>query len=396
MTPSSSPFDEAAVLASASAADGLSDFGDEAFRDPLRMLLASLKDAPLNELGARILRGQLVWSLVTRLRHRHWLERHPEIAEETIAAPIVVVGMMRSGTTLMQRLLASDPRSLSAKGWELREPAPAPGTAPGESATRIEEAETRAQQMEQFAPKLFAIHPMHPREAEEEIVFLADAFLSHVPEASCDVPVYREWIDRQDFLPAYRHLHAMLRMLQWQKALRGEDRGRWVLKTPAHLGYLEALFDVFPDAHVVHMHRDPVETVVSGASLNATLWEMHSDAVDREGVGRQWLERMAWTHARAMSFRERHPELKNRFTDIGYRDAVDDPLSAVRRIYRDLALDLPVPAETAMNDWLARDREDRRPAHRYEARDFGLSEGRIRESFPGYDDHLVVGPRNKN
>ena len=250
--------------------------------------------------------------------------------------------------------------------------------------------------MEQFAPKLFAIHPMHPREAEEEIVFLADAFLSHVPEASCDVPVYREWIDRQDFLPAYRHLHAMLRMLQWQKALRGEDRGRWVLKTPAHLGYLEALFDVFPDAHVVHMHRDPVETVVSGASLNATLWEMHSDAVDREGVGRQWLERMAWTHARAMSFRERHPELKNRFTDIGYRDAVDDPLSAVRRIYRDLALDLPVPAETAMNDWLARDREDRRPAHRYEARDFGLSEGRIRESFPGYDDHLVVDPRNKN
>ena len=115
MTPSSSPFDEASVLASASAADGLSDFGDEAFRDPLRVLLASLAEAPLSDLGARILRGQLVWSLVTRLRHRHWLERHPEIAEETIAAPIVVVGMMRSGTTLMQRLLASDPRSLSAR-----------------------------------------------------------------------------------------------------------------------------------------------------------------------------------------------------------------------------------------------------------------------------------------
>ena len=396
MTPSSSPFDEASVLASASAADGLSDFGDEAFRDPLRVLLASLAEAPLSDLGARILRGQLVWSLVTRLRHRHWLERHPEIAEETIAAPIVVVGMMRSGTTLMQRLLASDPRSLSAKGWELREPAPAPGTAPDESATRIEEAEARAQQMEQFAPKLFAIHPMHPREAEEEIVFLADAFLSHVPEASCDVPVYREWIDLQDFSPAYRHLHAMLRLLQWQKALRGEDRGRWVLKTPAHLGYLGALFDVFPDAHVVHMHRDPVETVVSGASLNATLWEMHSDAVDRECVGRQWLERMAWTHARAMSFRERHPGLRDRFTDIGYREAVDDPLSAVRRIYRDLAIDLPAPTEKAMSDWLARDREDRRPAHRYEARDFGLSEARIRETFPGYDDRRVVDTPKKN
>ena len=395
MTPSSL-FDEASLLASARAVDGLSDFGDEGFRDPLRELLASLQEAPLSDLGARILRGQLAWSLATRLRHRHWLERHPEIAEETIEAPIVVVGMMRSGTTLVQRLLASDPAITSAKGWEIREPAPVPGTEPRECAARIEEAETRARQMEQFAPKLFAIHPMHPKEAEEEIVFLSDAFLSHVPEASCDVPAYRKWLDRQDFSPAYRHLRAMLRLLQWQKTLRGEGRGRWVLKTPAHLGYLETLFDVFPDAHVVHMHRDPVETVVSGASLNATLWEMHSDAVDRQRVGSQWLDRMAWTHARAMSFRKSHPELEARFTDIGYREAVADPLSAIRRIYGDLAVDLSASAEKAMAEWLNRDRQGHRPPPPYDARDFGRSEDRIQEAFPGYDEFPFVGARKKN
>jgi hypothetical protein len=107
-------------------------------------------------------------------------------------------------------------------------------------------------------PALQAIHLTDALEADEEIVFLADAFLSHVPEASCDVPRYRRWIDGQDFAPAYRYLKEMLQLLQWQKRRRGEERSRWVLKTPAHLGYLETLFEVFPDAFVVWMHRTPI------------------------------------------------------------------------------------------------------------------------------------------
>ncbi len=385
MSPTSpEPFDENALLESARRKTGLDDFGDESFREPLRVLLRSLAAAPLNSVGTLVLRASLRRSLVQRLRARDWRRRHPEIAEERVAPPIVVVGMMRSGTTLMQRLLARDPRSYSALGWELGEPAPRPGTRWEEPDPRIEDGLERSRQMQAFAPRLHAIHPSHALEPDEEIVLLADAFLSHVPEASCDVPEYRAWLDQQDFEPAYRYLHEMLQLLQWQKRRRGEAGERWVLKSPAHLGYLDTLFSVFPDAHVVWMHRTPLETVPSGASLNATLWGLYSDTVDAARIGRQWLGRMAWATARALAARERLPRAASRFSDVDYREALSDPLAAVERLYAGLAVELGPEARRAMQGWWASQSAEKRPAHRYAADDFGLSEAEIRAAFAEY------------
>ena len=127
---------------------------------------------------------------------------------------------------------------------------------------------------------------MHALEAEEEIVFLADAFLSHVPESGADLPAYRAWLDDQDFTPAYDHLHRMLQLLQWQKRQRGETAERWVLKTPAHLGYLDDLRGrASPTCTWCTCTATRVDTIPSGASLNATLHAMHSDDVDLVRVG---------------------------------------------------------------------------------------------------------------
>ena len=378
------PFDEAALLAEACQKTGLSDFGDTGFRTPLRVLLASLAAAPLNAVGTAVLRASIRRSLTQRLRARYWFARHPEIADERIEAPLVVVGMMRSGTTLIQRLLARDPRCYCALGWEIAEPAPRPDVRWDAPDPRVADGVTRSRQMREFAPALHAIHPTDALEADEEIVFLADAFLSHVPEASCHVPAYRSWLDTQDLTPAYRYLRRMLQLLQWQKRQRGERRERWVLKTPAHLGYLDTLFAVFPDAHVIHMHRSPLATIPSGASLNLTLWRLHADAVDPAEVGRQWLERMAWATRRGLAARERMPDAGERFTDVWYRDAVADPLAGIERIYA--AADIrPLPeARAAMTEWLASDARQRRPSHHYTIESFGLSEAAIREAFADY------------
>ena len=389
------PFDITAILADARKTDGLDDFGDGAFRRPLGVLLDSLARAPLNSLGTQLMRASVVWSLGSRLRAQYWFTQHPEILEERILAPLVVVGMMRSGTTLLQRVLASDPRHYSAHGWELRAPAPKPGAWPLDPDPRIAAAEANSEQTQRFAPELFAIHPTHPHEAEEEIVFLADAFLSHVPEASCDVPAYRGWLDDQDFTPAYRNLHRMLQLLQWQKKQRGEHRGRWVLKTPAHLGYLDTLFRTFPDAHVIHMHRHPLETIPSGASLNTTLWRMHADDVDPTRVGKQWIERMAFTNGRALEERSRLDDMNPRFTDVWFRDAVSNPIEQVERIYSSNGIVLTDAVRSEMENWLKSDAQRARTPHRYTAADFGLSENQILQKFSNYIQHFVAPYENR-
>ncbi|MGB0189469.1 MAG: sulfotransferase family protein, partial [Nocardioides sp.] len=289
---------------------------------------------------------------------------------------------MRSGTTLVQRLLAADPALCAAAGWEVLEAAPPLDADPADPTARIERGLSREAQTREHAPELFAIHPMHALEAEEEIVFLADAFLSHVPESGAHVPGYATWLDTQDLAPAYHHLHLVLQLLQWQKRLRGEPATRWVLKTPAHLGYLDTLRARFPGLHLVHLHRDPQETIPSGASLNTVLHRMHSDDVDPERVGRDWLERMGWTHDRALDARLRWVEDPSapRVTDIAFREVVADPWPQVARVYADLGAELTDEAESSMRAWLDRRPPDpRRPA--YGPEDFGLSRGRIAERF---------------
>jgi hypothetical protein len=385
------PFDPAALLADAQRKESLTDWGPGEFERPLGVLLDDYAAADLNAVGVHILRSGIVHSLRMRLRAQEWIRRHPEILQERILAPIVVVGMMRSGTTLVQRLLAADPRFNAAYGWEVVEVAPRleyrfSGTDP-----RIEISEMREAKSRELAPDLFAIHPMYAREAEEEIVFLADAFFSHVPESGAHLPRYRSWLDEQDFSPAYTYLHRMLQFLQWQKRQSATERfdspKRWVLKSPAHLGYLNALRNQFPDLHIVHMHRDPRATIASGASLNATLHAMHADRVDLPRVGAQWLQRMGWTNDRAMAARGSWASEGgegDRVTDIGFDAAVDDPIGQIARVYDALGLALTAQAEGAMRQWLKeRPREASRP--RYTLADYGLHPDQVEERFRLYN-----------
>jgi hypothetical protein len=383
----SSAFDVEAVLADAQRKEALTDWGPGEFERPLSVLLADYAAADLNAVGVYILRSGLVHSLRMRLRTQEWIRRHPAILDERVVAPIVVVGMMRSGTTLLQRLLAADRRFHRAYGWEVVEVAPRLGYNFGEVGAhdpRIAISETREAKSRELAPELFTIHPMYAREAEEEIVFLADAFLSHVPEAGANLPSYRSWLDEQDFTPAYAYLYRMLQFLQWQKRQQGVEAQRWVLKSPAHLGYLDVLRAHFADLHVVHMHRDPCTTIASGASLNATLHAMHSDDVDLHRIGAQWLQRMGWTNDRAMQIRDSWPDDAARVTDISFDEAVADPIGDVARVYAAVGLPLTTDAEDAMRRWLdERPREPARPP--YGLASYGLRPEQVDERFALYN-----------
>lgn len=384
----SSAFDVEAVLADAQRRESLTDWGPGDFERPLGVLLADYAKADLNDIGVLILRSGIVHSLRMRLRTQEWIRRHPQILDERVIAPIVVVGMMRSGTTLLQRLLAADRRFHCAYGWEVVEVAPRLGYEFGGTDPRIAVSEARESKSRELAPDLFTIHPMYAREAEEEIVFLADAYLSHVPESGAHLPVYRSWLDEQDFAPAYAYLHRMLQFLQWQKRQTDPESGsapqRWVLKSPAHLGYLDVLRRHFADLHIVHMHRDPRTTIASGASLNATLHAMHADTVDLHRVGAQWLQRMGWTNDRAMQIRDGWSDDAARVTDISFDEAVADPIGQVARVYDAVGMPLTAAAEDAMRHWLhERPRETARAPYGLES--YGLDPEQVDERFTLYN-----------
>jgi len=387
-------FDEAALLAEARASTGLHDFGDERFRVPLRALLASLREeAPLNAVGIAMLRGRILESLMTRLRTEDWIRRYPEIEREEIAAPIVVVGQTRTGTTMLQRLLASDPRHHGPLWWEVRFPAPLPGTRWDEPDPRIPIAEAEVAGVLAADPEQASIHPWDAQAPDEEIMLLEHSFLSHVPEAFTNVPSYRAWIDDQDWTPAYATLRRFLQFLQWQKRQRGVLRERWVLKTPGHLGYLDTLLRVFPGALVVQTHRDPVQTIPSAASLNRSLWRLSSDAVDDRELARQWQQRMAWAVRRCLASRERIPE--RQIADVWFLDALAKPLEVVAQIYGRFGIPLTAEARAAFETWLANNRRDKRPPHEYTLAEFGLTESEIRADFGDYRRRFIeprLGP----
>lgn len=283
------------MLASAVArTNGLSDFGDDNYYESLQALLAALAtEAQLSPSGLHMLEERLVAQLVNRLVMEDYLRRYPEIAEIPIEDPLAIVGLPRTGTTMLQRTLAVDPRFYSAAWWETRFPAPSPDETLAVPSRRIAQARAEVDLMAEVIPQILAIHPLDAMLCDEEFMLMEHSFMCAM-DAYVNVPSYTRWLDQQDQRPVYTQLKKMLQFLQWQKGQRGEPAGqRWLLKAPQHLHTLHLLLDVFPKAQVILTHREPAQTISSMASMAHTLWQMYSDNPDPKAAGKQWNHRMA-------------------------------------------------------------------------------------------------------
>jgi len=379
-----------ALLAEARRRTGLSDFGADDFREPLDRLTRSLREeAELNDVGRAMQFERNVGLLVNRLRTEAHYARHPEIAEEPVEAPLVIVGLARTGTTMLHRMLASDPRWLALLWYESRNPAPFPD-AEGAAAVdpRIADAEAEVAAMLEGSPDLISAHPMDAHAPDEEIMLFEHAFLSMNPEAFCRLPSYVEWLEGADLRPGYGYLLRLLRFLQWQKRRAGFGARRWVLKAPFHLGSLDALFATLPDAKIAMTHRDPVQTIPSLCSLIRTLRVLGSDRVDDAEIGAHWAGRYARALERAIAVRE---DCEDRFVDVHYADLVADPMSQVARIYAHADLDLSDEARARMRQWAVENERDRRPVHAYTLEEFGFDEAGLRGQFAAYVERFLAG-----
>lgn len=384
-------FEPDSLIAQAIEFTGLNDFGELAFREPMERLLWSLEhEADLNGVGRTVIRQRVVNTLANNLRMQHFLKKYPEIRDEKIVEPVAVVGLPRTGTTMLHRTIAADNRMFAALWFEVRNPAPyLDWDFTREGDRRVAEAKAEVDAMLEASPELASIHPMDALGPDEDIMLLEHSFYSTMPESYANVPSFGRWLEQQDQTVAYEYLKLQLQFLQWQKKRAGQHGQRWVLKAPHHLHFMDLLFKVFPDVRVVQTHRDSVQTIPSLASLIYATWIIYSDSADSREVGRQWSHIFARGMKHTMRVRKQLPA--DRFLDLWFRDTVSDPLGEIEKVYRFIGMDLTDEAKTAMEAWQEHNRRELRPPHEYSLGDFGFTEEGLGEQFAEYRESFIKG-----
>jgi Sulfotransferase family len=372
----------ASLMEEAAERAGSDDWGDPGFTQALELLVEScLEMDALTPLGWRVLRSAVLRRLRNRLLIQAFVRSNPGVAHRPLRGAIVVTGLPRTGTTVLQNLLALDPEHRFLRLWEALRPVP-----PQDETARADQIRGAHAWLESFyelVPGFRTIHPLSPEGPEECDALLQNSFASQHFDDMFDAPAYSDWLGNADLRATYSHYALQLRVLG-----SPEPAGvSWVLKSPLHVGHMDALLEALPGALVVHCHRNPLEAVSSYASLIATLRGAYSEELSRRAVGRQALERSATAVARALAVRgSRDPDA---FLDVSHHQVVRDPIAVIHRIYERAGRGVGERLEARMREWVAGNPREKHGEHRYSPADFGLSEEGVAGAFAPYAERFA-------
>src|SRR5438552_2892550 len=344
---------------------GLEDFGGNEFVEPLSRLLESChREARLNVIGKMALRSDVVRILCNRLLLARDREIYPEIGRQEIREPLFIVGLPRSGTTLLHILLAADPSHRAPLTWEVMSPSPPTSK---DRDQRIRQATRNLAMLRWLAPTFESVHATGAELPQECVSLMSPTFMSDQFDTMYNVPSYREWFFNQDLRPAYEFHRRSLQQLQFRKSAE-----RWILKAPAHMFAAPTLLSIYPDARFVQIHRDPIEAVASVSSLVTILRRVFSDDVDPIQVGRDALN--YWAQALKTFMRVRDQLPVSRVCDLRYDDVRRNPIAAACRVYEHFGWTFTKEIEERMRMVLARQASQMNGVHRYDATNFKLNE----------------------
>ncbi len=378
---------------------GLTDFGKEFREEPLERLLRSVnEEAGLHPVGRFITRERFISLLNIRLRAEYLFKNHPEILEQDIYPAWIIIGLQRTGTTKLHRLLSADPDHRFIPSWEVINPLPLNSnlythhltTSPTHQLTnspthhpdkRLKIARTSAKAVKFMSPGFYAIHPIEIHEPEEDILLLDVSFLSTTPEAMMHVPSYASWLEQTDQSEAYAYAAKLLKLLQWFRPAK-----RWVLKTPHHLEFPNLIEKHFGEVHFLWPHRNIYESVPSFMSMVTYTNMMFSDEVDEKRIARHWVRKTGYMLQKALDYRMQRNN-QSKFTDIFYKDFIRDSITELSRIY-DLNGGLTPELAEHFKQHEMEHPHRKYGTHQYSLSDFNLTEADIDEHTMSYQCFL--------
>jgi hypothetical protein len=356
----------AGPASSLSFVDGLGRFMEEAHSAGPPQVKVAMETAALDSLAARF-------------RAEKYIDQNRYVLELPVRSPLFVLGMPRTGTTLLSQLLDLDPSRRSLLQWELLHPVPPPRTETLRTDDRCMALLKQQNELLRERPDLAMVHWEFANEPTEctELHLQDFKALSLFP-----APNYNSWVIDCDMTSAYQYQKSILQMRQ------STAPGRWVLKMPCHALYIPYLINVFPDARLIWAHRDPYRALASFCSLVRFYQQQSGLNPDLASIARQCIELAQAIIDRPRSARKNLA--RDQIYDLHYCDLLRDPIGEVRRIYLWLGEVFPSQLEDHMRRWLATHAQHRFGKHRYSLSEFGLEIEDLRPLFDGYVGEYAV------
>ena len=364
---------------------GVSRYGSWDFAEPLERLLKSYRDeAALTTLGRITVRELIVSLLDNLLRMEAERAANPSIEQQRIAAPVFIIGLPRTGTTHLHGLISEDAANRAPLTWEVMYPA---ASRSADEITRARsQTDARLGWADRFAPEFMRIHPIAADLPQECIAITAQVFMSIQFHTTHDVPSYQDWFEDASQRLAFAFHRRFLQHLQAKSS-----GARWVLKAPGHLFALEGLLERYPDARIIHTHRDPLRVIASMASHATVLRRAFSDSADPLKIAADWTERWSRALDRFLAVRDRASP--SQFLDVNFESIETDPLGTVERVYDFLGWPLTTQARTAMQNFLAANPKNKHGVHSYTLEQFGLSRATETIRFRSYCERFRIPVR---
>lgn len=379
-------FDVFDLLNTAKRRTGLSNFGDPEFMENLEVFVKAVNEG--QGIAAdrwEQCREYFIRLLINRLFLTKDFEDHPEIFDEHLLSPVVILPQPRTGSTKLHRMLGASGSFQEILWWHMHMLARIPGKADGGKTERIQATKDFETWSLAMSPDMTKGHPLYAMTTEEEQIFHEMTFWSvRISLQFSAAPWHLRWLVENGVTQAYDFLYKQLQYVQWQHYPMA-DRP-FLLKSPTNLGKEKHLTRLFGNKiKIICPHRNPINVICSIAEVANHYRKIFSD-VPTEKIAHRFghvtMKGFSSDAKANMAWRDANPDIE--VFDLSFDDINKRPKKVLHEIYEFLEIPLSKEIESNIDNWEKDKTRNKYRKNIYTPEMFGLTETQILDAYAPY------------